>query len=334
MNIKNNTYSPECHKAIFEYLCKIYPSRPKQYLDWWLTVIDGAGEECWNKVVYITDDDRIIGCSLASVFRIYVENKVETYFTSGNTILNPEYRGKGLSKYFYEQVNEFDNWIRVGFTDVAFKVMPRFVKSFTPINPVNVYISVNRAIVGQLFRKLLHKKTNWKGFPTDISIGGNNRLKKIDNPEMLTIPPDGHWTNDEAEFVRDKDFIKNRFFEIYCSDRYGIYECLFADKSIGYIVLRKAVYSSYEMLSLVDYRFYSRKDETKAFNAVSRLARYNNIGLVITLTSRNYKPQLFPLTIKMKKKLGCATGMKSKLAIFNKMLITSADSDLDFVYYH
>lgn len=336
MDIKRNTYSPEWHKAIFEYLCKIYPSRPQLYLDWWLTVIDGAGKDCWDKVVFITDDDRIIGCSLASVFRIYVENKVETYFTSGNTILNPEYRGKGLSKYFYEQVNEFDNWIRVGFTDVAFKVMPRFVKSFTPINPVNVYISVNRAVVGQLFRKLLHRKNNkWKGFPGDITIGANSRLKRIDNPDMLTaIPSDGHWTDDGAEFVRDKTFIRKRFFEIYCSDKYGIYEYLSADKSLGYIVVRKAIYGSYEMLSLVDYRFYSRKDETKAFSAVSRLARYNNTGLVITLTSRNYKPQLFPLTIKMKKKLCCATGMKSKLALFNDMLITSADSDLDFVYYH
>ena len=303
-------------------------------MDWWLTVIDGAGEDCWNKAVFLTDDDKIIGCSLASVFKIYVENKVETYFTSGNTILNPEYRGKKLSKYFYEQVNEFDNWIRVGFTDVAFKVMPRFVKNFTPINPVNVYISVNRAVVGELFRKLLHKKNNnEKGFPADISIGTKSRLRKIDNPDMLTIPSDGHWTNDGAEFVRDKDFIRNRFFEIYCSDKYGIYEYLSAEKSLGYIVVRKAIYKSFDLLSLVDYRFYSRKDETKAFSAVSRLARYNSIGLAITLTSRNYKLQLSPFTIKMKKKLCCATGMKSKLALFNDMLITSADSDLDFVYY-
>ena len=334
MDVKNHTYSPEWHEAIFNYLCKTYPFRPKLYLDWWLTVIDGAGKDCWKKAVFLTDNGNIIGCSLASVFRIYIENEVETYFTSGNTVLNPEYRGKGLSKYFYEQVNEFNNWIRVGFTDVAFKVMPRFVKSFAPINPVNVYISVNRAIVGQLFRKLLHKKNNgWKGFPADVSIGAKSRLKKIDDPDLITIPSNGRWTKDDAEFVRDKTFIKNRYFEIYCSDQYGIYEYMSANKSLGYIVVRKAVYGSFEMLSLVDYRFYSRKDETKAFLAVSRLARYNKIGLVITLSSRNYKLQLHPLTIKMKKKLSCATGMKSKQEIFNNMLITSADSDLDFVYY-
>ena len=333
MNITKNTYSPEWHEAVFEYLCKTYPSRPKLYLDWWLRVIDEAGKDCWEKAVFVTDDGKIIGCSLASVFRIYIENKVETYFTSGNTVLNPEYRGKGLSKYFYEQVNEFNNWIRVGFTDIAFKVMPRFVKSFTPINPINVYISVNRAIVGQIIRQILHIKKTWKGFPSDISIGAKSRLKKIENLEMLTIPSDGHWTNDNAEFVRDKTFIRKRFFEIYCSDQYGIYDYLSADKSLGYIVLRKALYGSYEMLSLVDYRFYSQKDETKAFYAVSRFARYNNIGLVITLSSRNYKPLLCPLTIKMKKKLSCATGMKAKQELFNNLLITSADSDLDFVYY-
>lgn len=67
--------------------------------------------------------------------------------------------------------------------------------------------------------------------------------------------------------------------------------------------------------------------------AVVKLARLNKIGAVITLTSRNYALISFqPLTIKMSKKLYTATGDPEMWEDTN-ILITSADSDLDFVYY-
>lgn len=67
--------------------------------------------------------------------------------------------------------------------------------------------------------------------------------------------------------------------------------------------------------------------------AVVKLAKMNKIGIVITLTSRNYSwISCNPLTIKMKKKLHTATG-DPKMMRNENILITSADSDLDFVYY-
>ena len=144
MNIKEKIYSPSWHDPLLQYLCQVYPSRSKDYLNWWLTTIDNYGEDCWQKVVFIMDDSNIVGCTLGNKLRIGIDGTMYDYYTSGNTILNKEYRGKGLSKIFYRFVNSFDNWIRVGFTEIAFKIMPRYVANFTPLHPINVYISINK----------------------------------------------------------------------------------------------------------------------------------------------------------------------------------------------
>ena len=81
----------------------------------------------------------------------------------------------------------------------------------------------------------------------------------------MEIPINGHWTGDDIEFVRDGEFIQKRFFNIYCADRYGIYQYLSNGKCIGYVILRKTRYKGFEMVSLVDYRFHARKDELRAF---------------------------------------------------------------------
>ena len=78
---------------------------------------------------------------------------------------------------------------------------------------------------------------------------------------------------------------------------------------------------------------HSSKDELFAFKVALKIARLNHIGLVIALSSRDYGNHLTPLIIKMKKKLSCSTGSKYYAEKFNNILMTSADSDLDFVYY-
>ena len=87
------------------------------------------------------------------------------------------------------------------------------------------------------------------------------------------------------------------------------------------------------MVSLVDFRFRKRDYETRALKAATKVAGTCGIGLVMTLTSRRWGYMLSPLTIMTKKKLHRAVGMKDYAENFNEMLITSADSDLDFVYY-
>ena len=333
MDVKIIHYTPELHNSLLAYMQSVYPYRNVEYLNWWIANIDQSDEECWGKCTIILGDGQIIGCTTVNYSCIRIDSKEKRFFVIGNTIISPNQRGKGISKEIYKRVNLYDDWLSVGITDIAWKIQPRYVKQFTPIRPINVYISVNYHFIEGIIYKLLHKHREWKGFPDTIRMGSQKELCRVKDLNSIVFPHNGLWTTDSIELVRDKAFFKMRYFDIFCSGKYAIYLCKRNDLVVGYVILRKAEYKGLDMISLVDYRFYSRDDEPIAFKAASRLAVYNNIGFVITLSSRKYGLMLSPLTIKMWKQLNCAIGMKDLLEKFNDALFTSADSDLDFVYY-
>lgn len=336
MPVQTIHYTPEWHSRLLEYMKSVFPHRNPDFLNWWITNIDHSDVDCWQKCLIILENDSIIGCTTANLVDFCHQNKTESFFFRGNTIISPDQRGKGISKEIYNRVNSYNNWISVGITDIAWKIQPKYVKNFTSIRPINVYIGLNRNVICQLLRKILHKSGSLQSefsFPPELKMNGSDKICRVRNVSELEIPDNGHWTTDELEPVRDEEFIKKRFFDIYCAQRYAIYQYIAENKCIGYVILRKALYKGLEMISLVDYRFHSRKDEIKAFKVASKLARKNHIGLVIALSSRNYGSCLTSFIVKMKKKLNCAIGSKDYCDKFNKVLFTSADSDLDFVYY-
>lgn len=331
--VQVSCYSPKWHASLLMYMEMVYPHRDIRYLDWWISNIDQSDEECWEKCAIILDNEKIIGCTTVNDVCILIDSEETRFFSRGNTIISPDQRGKGISKEIYNRVNLYDNWFSVGVTDIAWKIQPKYVKRFTPIRPVNVYISVNWSICTQLFRKVFGGQPATCQYPEHLSVSRFENLQKVSDINQIAFPSQGKWMKDHAEFVRDKAFFLKRYYDVYSSERYTIYQYLLKGESIGYVVVRLTRYKGVEMLSLVDYRFHSRQDEVKAFKAATKIAKSNNKGLVITLSSREYTFRWFPLTIKMKKKLNCAIGMPEYKDCFNDMLITSADSDLDFVYY-
>ena len=335
MSIEVNNYNPSLHNQLMDYMISEFPFRNKKYLEWWLSNIKDASLDCWDKCIIIKENEKIIGCTTVNELIVNADNTNIVFFSTSNTIVSPSQRGKGISKIIYKVRNDYKNWIGLGITDIAWKILPKYVENFTPIRPINVYIGLNRQIITQLLKKLFHMSNSSLSdvsFPLQLMINGNDEIRRIRNVSEMEIPINGHWTEDDIELVRDGVFFKKRFFDIYCAQRYGIYEYLSKGKSIGYVILRKTVYKGLDMASLVDYRFYSRKDELKAFKVALKIARINHIGLVIALSSRDYGNSLMPI-IKMKKKLNCATGYKEYSDKLNNALFTSADSDLDFVYY-
>ena len=134
-------YSPFWHAKLLEYMKGVFPDRDICYLEWWITNIDNS-KECWNKCTIILNNDIIIGCTTVNEARLIVGADEMLYFCRGNTIVSPKLRGKGISKQIYNRINLYDNWFSFGITDIAWAIQPRYVKNFTPINPVNVYISL------------------------------------------------------------------------------------------------------------------------------------------------------------------------------------------------
>ena len=336
MSIEVNNYNPSLHNQLMDYMISEFPFRNKKYLEWWLSNIKDASLDCWDKCIIIKENEKIIGCTTVNELIVNADNTNIVFFSTSNTIVSPSQRGKGISKIIYKVRNDYKNWIGLGITDIAWKILPKYVKNFTPIRPINVYIGLNRQIVIQLLKKqfsISNSSLTDFSFPRNFRIDKEDEVQKIEKVSEIDIPINGHWTEDDVELVRDGVFFQKRFFDIYCAQRYGIYQYISKNRCIGYVIIRRTQYKGLEMVSLVDYRFHSRKDELKAFKVALKIANINRIGLVIALSSRKYGFSFSPFMIKMKKKLNCAIGMKDKVNQFNNMLITSADSDLDFVYY-
>ena len=324
-------YSPQWHSRLLDYMRAVYPSRNEKYLEWWLSNMDSGNEEDWQKCFIVFEGEEIIGCTTAIPIELVRDGVRKDFYLRGNTIISPEKRGRGVSKMLYDKVNCYNNWLSIGITDIAWKIQPKYVKSFTPIRPINVYVAANGWILPQIVRYLLKGKPRTMDFPPQIDLPHGESFALVKNTKELDFPAQTSWTAGGVELVRDESYLQKRFFDIYCAEWYAVYKYEKQGKTDGYAVLRKISYRGVEMVSVVDYRFGNRDDERKAFRLAQKVARRNRIGLVFAMSSGKYRFLGCPLLITTPKKLNCATG--SKDVDFSDMLFTSADSDLDFVYY-
>lgn len=334
-NIKTVLYTPEWHERLLAFMIAEYPGRSGSYLDWWLTNLDNGAQENWDKTVILMNENKIIGCTTANETRMLLhEGKEKNVFLVANVIISDHFRGQGLSKILYGQINQFTNWFSTGITDIAWSIQSKLMDVFIKLSPVRVYISLNRFVVNAALKKIgLLKYKSKENYPETFQLSKKELFVKVDDIEKVDIPESGYWMEDTAEFVRDRSFLKNRFFDMYRRGEYHMYDYLVNGITEGYMVVRKTCLSGIDMLSLVDFRCRQSGYERRMMSAVVRLAKMNRVGAVITLASRDYSwISCNPLTIKMKKKLHTATGDPGMERCEN-ILITSADSDLDFVYY-
>ena len=331
MDIHLIRYTPRLRDVLLNYMQSVYPYRDIHYLEWWLSNINSGEEEDWAKCLLITEGSDIIGCTTAIPIELLWKGVRSKFFFRGNTIISTEKRGLGISKMLYNVVNQYSNWLSVGITDIAWKIQPRYVKNFVPIQPVNIYVAANGWIVPQLVSRLFNNKPHKMEFPPYIKMSRNDVFVRIGSTKELVFPDNLRWTDDTVELVRDEVYIQKRFFDIFCSERYAVYKYVEHEKTNGYTVLRKMMYGGFEMVCVVDYRFQDKCDERKAFLLAQRIARRNRIGLVFGMSSRKYGFIGSPILVKTPKRLNCAVGEKE--IDFRDMLVTSADSDLDFVYY-
>ena len=294
--------------------------------------IDSGSESEWQKCFIVTEEEEIIGCTTAIPCELIREGIRGNFYLRGNTIISPEKRGRGTSKLLYDKVNSYNDWLSIGITDIAWKIQPKYVKNFTPIKPINVYVAANGWILPELVRRLLKRKPCTMEFPGEISMPHGDTFVHIKDVKELAFPENGRWTTDQVELVRDEAYIQKRYFDVYCAERYAIYKYEKQGKTSGFVVLRRMVYSGFVMVSVVDYRFADRDDERKAFRLAQKVARRNKVGFVFAMSSRKYRFLGCPFLITTPKKLNCATGNKE--IDFKDILFTSGDSDLDFVYYH
>ena len=320
-------YTAEIHKSLLDFMIAEYPNRDPKYLEWWLCHTKNATEEEQKRTFVITDKGEIIACTTADWTRIKIKDSFHDFYWEANTIVSPKYRGQGVGRMIFEQMDLYRDRCTTGFTDIAYKLQLQIIKHFKRINPVYVYLTFNRYCFKSFFCP--------RQFKDDLSV--NERIcyksisaELISSSDQLEIPDNGIWINDEIELIRDERFIKKRFFNIY--KKYFFYKINEKDKCVGYFVVRNIRYHNISMLSLVDYRYTDKKYLKYILSIANIIARKNKIGFVLSLTSQVKIQRLIPFTIFTGKELYGGTTMP-ELKDGQEFLITSADSDLDFVYY-
>lgn len=326
------SYTPEQYENLMSFLVENFPHRDKKYFEWWLKQSINVKKECWNRTFFIQEKDKIIACTTASWNRIKLYNEEQDFYWEGNTIVSELFRGKGLGRMIYEQMGVFLDRCTIGFTKAAYNIQPKVIPSLTSVNPVFVYLSVNRYFLNSLYRKWRHLRIQEADICYPLEIVVNNVIfSRIDNLEKMSFTTDGFWQNDDIEIIRDKSFFEKRFFNIH--KKYVIYEGYLFGSPVCYFVVRLACYKGIDIISLVDFRYKSEDYISNIYKAVFDICQLNRIGFSLTLTSLKKKAlNFYPIILRMNKKLyGATTIPKINKKCF--LLITSADSDLDFVYY-
>lgn len=318
------------NEKLKKFLFSNFPYRDKRYLEWSIKQTEIKQDSSLQRTFMIVDESLdIIACTTALWTKIKISSKNLNMYWAVNTIVNSDYRGKGIGRIIYKQRNKFRDRCSIGYTDAAHAIEKRLIDNYKEISSVFVYVSFNLFFFKSLSDRLFKIKQNdWK-LPEEL-VFNNVNIERVDDIESLDFPKNGFWQNDEVELIRDKDFFKNRFIDIY--RKYTIYQAKVEELTVGYFVIRPATYKGFNMLSLVDFRFKNEQVYKSIMKAMNIIARKNKVGMCITLTSLKKKRLSYGCTMRMPKVLYGGTTM-AELKEDDFMLITSADSDLDFVYY-
>ena len=329
--IKISTYSPELHKKLLMFMISQYENRSTEYLDWWLTNIDNGDKSLWKTTLVVFYENDIIGCYTSNPLYIEIKGETTPMFYGGNAIINPEFRGVGIGKMIYTEIFKYNNRISIGLTAASYAIQTQKFKGCYPILNVRVYVSANRYCFMSLIGKFWNRTVGNVLFPDNIKMSKCVFSLMRDIKDLDEYPEDGIWLNDFVEIKRDKKWLRSRFIDIYRKDYY-IYTIRRNEELVGYAVFRKGRMYGIDFISIVDFRCKDEKYERVVTKVAHKIAKVNKIGFTFCMSSRLHSlVRLLPFTIRLPKKIKNVTVVEKIKD--EKILITSADSNLDFVYY-
>lgn len=325
-------YTSDLYEQLMLFLIENFPNRDKRYLNWWLKQATDVKKELLNRTFVVMDADKIVACTTANWNKIKIYGQEQEFYWEGNTIVSNIYRGKGIGRMIYEQMGRYLERCTTGFTKVAYDIQPKVIPHLRSVSIVFVYLFVNRCFLNSLYEKITRRRLEQTDvfYPSVIKIK-NVQFCRVDSLEQMFFTPDGFWQNDDIEIIRDKSFFLKRFFDIY--RKYVVYKGWVNGEFICYFVVRLAYYKGFNIISLVDFRYKKKDYMNNIDKAVSTIAKMNRIGFSLTLTSlKKQFLSFFPIILRTNKKIYGGTTLPGEEGECS-MLITSADSDLDFVYY-
>ena len=324
------TYTPEIYDTLRCFMINQYPHRSREYITWWLNVLQNSSDDIWRKTLIIMHNNKIVACMTSKKSSYVYKAKVYDFFYEANTIVCSSMRGRGIGNILYSYLEQFDDRCTIGMTNLAYNIQSSKLKQSISLDPIRVYITINKNIFKYVANIVKQSKDYNLITPKAFKKKGVDFVYINDFSEIV-IPDKGKWNDDDVEISRDLKYLEDRFELIWKNTEYVKY-CLKKDgRQIGYVVYRKAKLYGLNIIAIVDYRCITKDDEKHVFNGANYIAKINGVGLSICLSSRKYRIlSLRPLTIRTPKIIKGLAGLKLKTP---HILFTSADSDLDFVYY-
>lgn len=330
-NIKIISYTPDIHNLLLQFMIEQYPYRSKEYISWWLNNIKSYDYGTQQKTKVAVIGDVIVGCTTFNECCAYVDGSKTKLYYEANTIVCPKFRGCGIGKLLYNEIAKEEHRCTIGMTKAAYTIESRLFKDKLELNPIRVYITAN----WHFLRSFITRKSYHQGLISPDFFYCKNKKIKFRKfkafDDIRNIIEKSRSNNKCTEIDRDESFFNVRFINIWRENAYKKYIIEINNTEVGYVIYRKGRIYGVDIVAIVDYRCINQKFEPYIFKGANTLAKLNSIGFSICLTSRDYMNiSLFPIRLKLPKRI---KGLATSKMKYKNILFTSADSDLDFVYY-
>ena len=332
--MKIDYFEPKDYDELLAFSKKVWPQKSEEYLKYRLFQFPEHVEDNRFNLLVKNDNNKIVGCTLYFPTRVKINGNEEKIFWSHDMIVEDQYKGAAGLLLIIEMTKN-ESTFGFGTSNINLKIQKELGTKF--IGLADLYLIFNI----WSFRLLLIKlklmgvsESNNYNFPNKLKVG-KDIFNKTSNVNELNIPNKGYWSDENIniDFVRDENFLKNRFFENF--NKYYFYK-LEIDNSTNtdecYFVVRPAIEGGFLVLSIVDFRFNFKKPEQYGLilKAAAKLGKQNKFPLVTLRTTVKFKKlNLYPLIYRTNRQQHILTYFPVDTNL--KLFVTEADSDSDFL---
>lgn len=327
-------YQSKYYDDLLAFTQSLWPEKTEEYLKYRLFQFPESSDDNRNNLLVLNNEGRIVGCILYFVTKALILGKEEKIFWGHDFYVEEKYRGAASLRLMVEMANVKPAF-GAGATELNLKIQKAAGAKFIAIEYHHLLFNF-WSFKLPLIKLNLLKPAQYSSyiFPLNINTG-SFQFRKIESANELNIPNNGYWnTGDmDIEFVRDKHFLQNRFFENFI--KYNFYKLDTGHNSKQdecYFVVRPVFESGFPVMAIVDFRYNKKEPEQflRILRAANKIAKRNRLPLASLRNSMKIKRlSFFPLMYRTNSRQyigGPQTGNSEP-----RLLVTCADSDTDFL---
>ncbi len=296
-----------------------------------------------NVLVAKNNDDEIVGQILLLPTEFHYRGKKHSASWGMDYIVDEAHRGSPLGVILAKKAIRNRFHFGVGLAEMSLKVhlslrekhigyFSKYIRFRSIFSPLIFIVNLIFKIKDSLHSLVMpdHIKTN------------HGEFNRLTDPESMGSER-GFWLNDVLEFSRDNQFNRWRFF--HYPDKYFVYKFspVHKESSINptWFVLRPIIWKNTPCLLLVDFRFETLSDFDEILLAANHVLRQSKANAILTGNSLSSAHKVLGnhSFISFGEKKGHvvtnffnSSDCKDSSYKSDEIMITFADSDLDFFY--